>query len=173
MKQIIENLDNISSACLSVTARRFYRIHSEVHGKVSYPKDHEQERILYGTYYDGRSEITIRLNTWMETGGYIWIGEAARRSFKFRGEGYRQYYTHYFPGVFVKVSWLESLGEKKARWVENEFSDLEIVYSYQIGLSSKTAREWDIEEEMRNKGMSMDLWGEWHNHALHEGMSWE
>lgn len=81
VKQIIENLDNISSACLSVTARKFYRIHNEVHVHGIHGK-YSLDMCIHsnsGFYYDCRSELAIRLNTWMETRGYIWISEAVVR----------------------------------------------------------------------------------------------
>lgn len=73
----------------------------------------------------------------------------------------------------MKVSWLENLGEKKARWIVDKSGNCEIIFVNQIGMSPKNAWDWDWEDsENRRKGMVMDSWGEWHDSELHEGTTW-
>lgn len=96
--KIINELDPVSSACFSLTARKVYGIRQEVHGKVKL-HDHCE-----------KVELCQLINTFMEEGGYRYLVKC--QDFKGRWNHKRWFHAKYYPGVFVKATWLESLKDE-------------------------------------------------------------
>lgn len=143
VKKIIENLDKVPSACLSVTARKFYRIHKQVHGRVW---------LSYGpgsaVYYEDKKLVEL-LNTWMEERGFVYVIEVQMRSYKVYEGGWREDYLHNFSPIFMSTEWVKRRGNRGRKLPGGSpWDDDPLIYIHQIGLYSKPERTGEDYEAM-------------------------
>ncbi|CAG8978127.1 hypothetical protein HYALB_00000801 [Hymenoscyphus albidus] len=146
--QIMNELHPIHSVCLGLTARKFYRIHKEIHGQVTIRTNnsrvHIQQDHKIVTYLengDGKLELSSLLEAWLTKQGFQWIILAQDR----KSERTSKHLVWVLPGHYVADKIVQM-------WTGEIPEDEEIAYDgakgyfiNQVGIEHPNIFEFSIE----------------------------
>ncbi|CAG8953644.1 hypothetical protein HYFRA_00010103 [Hymenoscyphus fraxineus] len=146
--QIMNELHPIHSVCLGLTARKFYRIHKEIHGQVTIRTNNsrvliqrDRKIVTFLENGDGKLELSSLLEAWLAKQGFQWIILAQDR----KAERTGKHLVWVLPGRYV--------ADKTVRmWTWEIQEDEEIAYDRakgyfinQVGIEYPKFFEFSIE----------------------------